>query len=105
MPLNGARAKKFLECDAAAAARCNSSPAPLSGTKHFSGGARAPILSGSRGNPMPVEALGYVRARAKSLEDWAGYGPGLLGLQRVDRSRTSLAFRMDDRKQRIIVEA
>jgi 2,3-dihydroxybiphenyl 1,2-dioxygenase len=54
---------------------------------------------------MRVEALGYVRARAKHLEDWASYGPGLLGLQRVDKSRTSMAFRMDDRKQRIIVEA
>src|ERR1043166_6238554 len=54
---------------------------------------------------MPVEALGYVRARAKDLGDWASYGAGLLGLQRVDKSRTSMAFRMDDRKQRIIVEA
>src|SRR5215467_5495100 len=54
---------------------------------------------------MRVSALGYVRARAKSLDDWASYGPGLLGLQRVDKSRTSLAFRMDDRKQRIIINA
>ena len=30
---------------------------------------------------------------------------GLLGLQRVDQSRSTLAFRMDDRKQRIIVDA
>jgi 2,3-dihydroxybiphenyl 1,2-dioxygenase len=54
---------------------------------------------------MRVEALGYVRARAKDLGDWASYGSGLLGLQRVDRSRSTLAFRMDDRKQRIIVNA
>src|ERR1043166_3582721 len=54
---------------------------------------------------MPVEALGYVRARAKDRGDWATYGPGLLGLQRVDKSRTSMAFRMDDRKQRILVNA
>jgi len=54
---------------------------------------------------MPVEALGYVRARAKDLGDWASYGGGLLGLQRVDKTRTSMAFRMDDRKQRIIVNA
>src|SRR6476620_4023126 len=54
---------------------------------------------------MPVEALGYVRARAKDLGDWASYGGGLLGLQRVDKTRTSIAFRMDDRKQRIIVNA
>jgi 2,3-dihydroxybiphenyl 1,2-dioxygenase len=54
---------------------------------------------------MRVEALGYVCARAKDLGDWAGYGPGLLGLQRVDKSRSTMAFRMDDRKQRIIVTA
>src|SRR5262245_40879363 len=54
---------------------------------------------------MRVEALGYVCARAKDLGDWASYGPGLLGLQRIDRSRSTLAFRMDDRKQRIIVNA
>jgi len=54
---------------------------------------------------MRVESLGYVRARAKDLSDWASYGPGLLGLQRVDQSRSTIAFRMDDRKQRIIVNA
>jgi 2,3-dihydroxybiphenyl 1,2-dioxygenase len=51
------------------------------------------------------QALGYVGIRAKDLGDWASYGSGLLGLQRVDRSRTTLAFRMDDRKQRLIVDA
>ena len=54
---------------------------------------------------MRVEALSYVRARAKNLDDWASYGPGLLGLQRVDKSSSTIAFRMDDRKQRIIVNA
>jgi len=54
---------------------------------------------------MRVEALGYVQARTKDLADWASFGPGLLGLQRVDKSRSTLAFRMDDRKQRIIVNA
>jgi len=55
--------------------------------------------------PMRVESLSYVRARTKDLGDWASYGPGLLGLQRVDKSRSTIAFRMDDRKQRIIVNA
>src|SRR6266404_819417 len=54
---------------------------------------------------MSVAALGYVGVRAKDLGDWASYGPNLLGLQRVDKTRASMAFRMDDRKQRIIVEA
>jgi 2,3-dihydroxybiphenyl 1,2-dioxygenase len=53
---------------------------------------------------MRVSALGYVVARTNDLSDWGSFGPGLLGLQRVDKSRTSLAFRMDDRKQRIVVD-
>jgi 2,3-dihydroxybiphenyl 1,2-dioxygenase len=52
---------------------------------------------------MRVCALGYVVARTKDLNNWASFGPGTLGLQRIDKSRTSLAFRMDDRKQRIVV--
>jgi 2,3-dihydroxybiphenyl 1,2-dioxygenase len=51
------------------------------------------------------QALGYLGVRAKDLGDWASYGSGLLGLQRLDKTRSSLAFRMDDRKQRIAVEA
>ena len=54
---------------------------------------------------MGVQALGYVGIRAKKLDDWSTYGTELLGLQRVDKSETTLAFRMDDRKQRIIVDA
>jgi 2,3-dihydroxybiphenyl 1,2-dioxygenase len=51
------------------------------------------------------QALGYVGIRAKDLGDWATYGCGILGLQRIDKSRSTLAFRMDDRKQRLIIEA
>ena len=54
---------------------------------------------------MVPQALGYVGVRAKDLGDWARYGSGLLGLQPIDKSRSTLAFRMDDRKQRIIVDA
>jgi 2,3-dihydroxybiphenyl 1,2-dioxygenase len=53
---------------------------------------------------MGVQALGYLGIRAKSLADWSDYGTKLLGLQRVDRSASTLAFRMDDRKQRIVVD-
>ena len=41
--------------------------------------------------------------RAKSLEDWAGFGTSSSGMQLVDKSRGSLALRMDDRKQRLVV--
>jgi 2,3-dihydroxybiphenyl 1,2-dioxygenase len=52
---------------------------------------------------MAIQGLGYVGVRAKSLEDWAGFGEKFLGLQLVDKSRAGLAFRMDDRKQRVVV--
>src|SRR5438093_13752654 len=54
---------------------------------------------------MAIEALGYIGVRAKTLDDWASYGEKLLGLQRIDKSRSGLAFRMDDRKQRLVVDA
>ncbi|HET9903545.1 MAG TPA: VOC family protein [Xanthobacteraceae bacterium] len=52
---------------------------------------------------MEIQAFGYVGVRTRTLEDWASFGPNLVGLQPVDRSAKSLAFRMDDRKQRIVV--
>ena len=52
---------------------------------------------------MDVTAFGYVGIRTKALEDWAGFGTGLLGMQLTDKSRKSLALRMDDRKQRVVV--
>src|ERR1700681_2977399 len=54
---------------------------------------------------MNVQALGYVGVRAKALEDWADFGSAFLGMQRIDKSRSTLAFRMDDRKQRLLVDA
>lgn len=50
-------------------------------------------------------ALGYIGVRTKSLDDWRSYGTGLIGLQVVDRGGSKLALRMDDRKQRILVDA
>jgi 2,3-dihydroxybiphenyl 1,2-dioxygenase len=52
---------------------------------------------------MSINGLGYVGVHAKSLEDWAGFGEKFLGMQLIDKSRGTLAFRMDDRKQRLVV--
>ena len=52
---------------------------------------------------MTIQALGYMGVRSKKLEDWAAYGSRQLGMQRIDKSRSTIAFRMDDRKQRMIV--
>jgi len=52
---------------------------------------------------MPIQALGYVGIEARTPEDWAGYGTAFLGLQLAERSAAQLVFRMDDRKQRLVV--
>src|SRR5712692_4292014 len=52
---------------------------------------------------MDIQGLGYVGVHAKSLEDWSSFGTNFLGMQLVDRSSKSLALRMDDRKQRVVV--
>ena len=48
---------------------------------------------------MEIKALGYVGLRTTKLDDWAAYGSQYLGMQLVDRSASSLTFRMDDRRQ------
>jgi 2,3-dihydroxybiphenyl 1,2-dioxygenase len=54
---------------------------------------------------MTIAGLGYVGVRARDLDDWRSYGRNLLGMQQIDRTRNSVAFRMDDRKQRLVVDA
>ena len=53
---------------------------------------------------MPLQALGYAGFGSSSLDDWRQFGTGLVGLQAVERSPSLLAFRMDDRKQRIVID-
>jgi hypothetical protein len=48
---------------------------------------------------MELQSLGYIGIRTKDLAGWADYGSRFLGMQLVDRSR-STPFRMDDRRQR-----
>jgi 2,3-dihydroxybiphenyl 1,2-dioxygenase len=53
---------------------------------------------------MPIQALGYAGFGSTDLDDWRQFGTGLVGLQAVERSASLLAFRMDDRKQRIVID-
>ena len=48
-------------------------------------------------------SFGYASLRSDRIDDWAEYGTKFLGLQLVERTRGTLKFRMDDRKQRIVV--
>src|SRR6185369_13938726 len=54
---------------------------------------------------MSVASFGYASLQSDKLDDWAEYGPKFLGLQLVERSKSALKFRMDDRKQRIVVSS
>src|SRR3954468_19159316 len=53
---------------------------------------------------MTVLGLGYAGFGSDALDDWRQFGTGLLGLQAVERGNSLLAFRMDDRKQRIVID-
>jgi len=52
---------------------------------------------------MAINALGYIGVRSDKLADWSDFASGLLGMQQIDRAGQSMAFRMDDRKQRLVV--
>ena len=53
---------------------------------------------------MPIQALGYAGFGSSALDDWKQFGTGLVGLQAVEHGNSLLAFRMDDRKQRIVID-
>lgn len=52
---------------------------------------------------MAINALGYIGIRSDKLSDWNDFAGGLLGMQCIERASNELAFRMDDRMQRLFV--
>jgi len=52
---------------------------------------------------MAINALGYLGVRSDRLDDWSDFAGGLLGMQAIDRAGSTLGFRMDDRRQRLVV--
>lgn len=53
---------------------------------------------------MQIQSLGYIGVAAQGIDDWAHFGTRFLGMQAVDRTQKRLALRMDDRRQRVIIE-
>jgi 2,3-dihydroxybiphenyl 1,2-dioxygenase len=53
---------------------------------------------------MSIQALGYLGIGSDKLDDWTNYATNWLGLQTVDRGAGVRAFRMDDRKQRLVID-
>src|SRR5438132_636376 len=54
---------------------------------------------------MELQTLGYVGIRSRNLDDWASYATRYLGMQLVEQTASTLQLRMDDRRQRLVVEA
>ena len=69
------------------------------------GGAPPPVKKRAEARAMELQSLGYVGIRARSADDWATFGTKFLGMQLVDRTSSTLTFRMDDRRQRVVVHA
>ena len=53
---------------------------------------------------MTIQALGYLGIGTDRLDDWTHFAANWLGMQPVDRGAGVRAFRMDDRKQRLVVD-
>lgn len=53
---------------------------------------------------MELTAFGYFGVGASQLDDWRDFGTRLVGFQAVETSASLLAFRMDDRKQRVVID-
>jgi 2,3-dihydroxybiphenyl 1,2-dioxygenase len=51
-----------------------------------------------------IRALGYAGFGSDKLEDWRHFGTNLVGFQAVERGNSQLAFRMDDCKQRVVID-
>ncbi len=53
---------------------------------------------------MEIQGLGYVGIGASDLSDWSAFATGWVGMQMVENGNASRSFRMDDRRQRLIVD-
>jgi 2,3-dihydroxybiphenyl 1,2-dioxygenase len=53
---------------------------------------------------MTIQALGYLGIGTDKLDGWTHFAANWLGMQPVDRGAGVRAFRMDDRKQRLVVD-
>jgi len=53
---------------------------------------------------MQLTAFGYFGVGTSKLDDWRDFATGLVGFQAVEAGPSLLALRMDDRKQRVVVD-
>ena len=53
---------------------------------------------------MEIQAFGYLGVGTKKIDDWTALATKGLGMEAVDRGGNTRAFRMDDRKQRLVLD-
>jgi hypothetical protein len=53
---------------------------------------------------MEIRAFGYLGVGTAKLDDWTALATKGLGMEAVDRGGRTRAFRMDDRKQRLVLD-
>jgi 2,3-dihydroxybiphenyl 1,2-dioxygenase len=51
-----------------------------------------------------IRGLGYAGFGSTALDDWRQFGTNMVGFQAVEHGNSLLTFRMDDRKQRIVID-
>src|SRR5215467_14815323 len=54
---------------------------------------------------MEIRAFGYLGVGTAKLDDWTSLATRGLGMEAVDRGGGTQAFRMDDRKQRLVLDS
>src|SRR4051812_29950978 len=54
---------------------------------------------------MLIQSLGYAGIATRQHADWVAFAGGLLGMEVVETSRSSLALRLDDRRARLLIES
>ena len=52
---------------------------------------------------MSINALSYIGVNSDKLDEWQHFATKNLGMQKVDYTKKSLCFRMDDHKQRFTI--
>ena len=52
---------------------------------------------------MLILGLGYITVKSDKLEDWTEFSRDYLGMQLVDKTKSTAVLRMDERKQRFVV--
>src|SRR5690349_424381 len=53
---------------------------------------------------MPVQALGYIGVDARDFDAWRRFGTDVFAMQVLERGPDALAWRMDGRCQRVLIQ-